>query len=190
LPTQLADALFLHIVENVQGRYNGISLYKGPKLTIFGRGTIPSFLVPLIDLLTQRSLICLTPHQVTINQYVTSNHGIIPHKDGHGQRAVIVTLGSTAKIDFFYQPEEWEPLHTQVYTDGELSTTSQPISLILEPRSAILLTGPSFKDYAHGINAAEVDEVTEDLANIQQLSHPVGSQLPRGIRISIVIWTH
>jgi len=182
-----AESLFRECCA-VPGRYVGISGASGPKLKAYTQNNIPAFIKKAVKPLIQLSLLPSLPHQVSINYYVSPKHSIIPHKDGPGGNALILTLGSSAKLDFYHQKENWNIQQTQVYYEQELTNVT-PVSLLLEPNSALILSATSYLDYAHGIVAADEDEVTEDLLNMKQLSHKIGTKIPRGPRVSIVLWT-
>jgi hypothetical protein len=59
--------------------------------------------------------------------------------------------------------------------------------------SALLLTGPSFFDYAHGISPADSDIwLSENFVNATSLcgAYQEGEEVRRGRRISLVLWSN
>uniref|UniRef100_A0A914LVA9 Fe2OG dioxygenase domain-containing protein n=1 Tax=Meloidogyne incognita TaxID=6306 RepID=A0A914LVA9_MELIC len=89
------------------------------------------------------------PNHVLVNEYLPGQ-GILPHTDGPAffPKISTITLGSHALLDFYEENEE----HREHVG-----------SVLLEPRSLILISGPAYK-LLHGI-----DEVTSDGISIRNL---------------------
>jgi len=111
-----------------------------------------------------------------------------PHKDGEGDRVVIVTLAAPAQIDFYHIIDEFRLTRTRVYGSDELEGKAK-LSVYLEPNSLLLLTGPSFLDYAHHIVPKDQDTISTDMINHHLLNSPLGTTIARGHRISMAVWS-
>jgi len=77
-----------------------------------------------------------------------------------------------------------------VYGEEELANIT-PVRILMEPNSVLLMTGPSFIDYVHGIWKREEDVVEKSLGNFSLLSpdkNKEGEIIKRKERISLVFW--
>ena len=90
----------------------GITKANGPRLRIWRRseidaGGLPAAIAELSRLLREAQVLPAVEElmQVTANQYGDpSSATIVPHKDGRGERAAIVTVLGCATMQFYYQP--------------------------------------------------------------------------------------
>ena len=60
-------------------------------------------------------------------------------------------------------------------------------SLLLEPRSLVLVRDDMYNTYLHGIAETCSDDVTERIANLDVTQARVGDVLERGTRVSLTI---
>ncbi|KAK9686964.1 hypothetical protein K7432_014960 [Basidiobolus ranarum] len=109
-------------------------------------------------------------NHVLINEYL-AGQGIMPHEDGAFYHPTVATisLGSHTLLDFY-------PLR-----DG---TSSPEFSLLLEPRSLVILTENMYLNYRHGIDETTVDDLSEK--SVLNLPHDmVPCVLERTTRLSL-----
>ena len=101
-------------------------------------GPLPAFAVELATTLIAAGLLIEHPDQLIVNEYVPGQ-GISPHVDCEPcfkERIVTVSLGSRCEMDFLAQ-------------EGTRITKT----LMLEPRSALLISGVARYDWMHTIRA-------------------------------------
>ena len=79
-----------------------------------------------------------------MNVYDEDRSFMVPHEDGKGSTAVILSLCSHAVLDFYFDPEKERSIVATKVDDRPLAELGPRISVLLEPRSALLLTGPAF----------------------------------------------
>ncbi|TRY68852.1 hypothetical protein TCAL_03215 [Tigriopus californicus] len=98
------------------------------------------------------------PNNVLLNEYLPGQ-GIMPHFDGDSYHPVITTisLGSHTVLNFYRDFDEDQ-------SDNSLQGRRK-FSLMVEPRSLLVLTQDLYSKYLHGI-----DEVTED--HLDHVSNP------------------
>ncbi|EDO36560.1 predicted protein [Nematostella vectensis] len=124
------------------------------------------------------------PNHVLVNEY-EPGQGIMPHEDGPLFFPVVstISLGSHTLLDFYH------PLKKN--TESQVTTLQDRyfMSLLLEPRSLLLLTEDLYTSYLHGIEGRAHDIFTTDIVNREQckLSKELGSTLIRSTRISLTI---
>eukprot|EP00026_Physarum_polycephalum_P017037 Phypoly_transcript_18121.p1 GENE.Phypoly_transcript_18121~~Phypoly_transcript_18121.p1 ORF type:complete len:239 (+),score=39.64 Phypoly_transcript_18121:60-719(+) len=147
----------------------------------------PKFICNMINDLKERKVLPEDPCQVSVNKY-PKEYQMVPHKDGRGSQGAIVTFVSHAILDFYYLPEG-KSSYTRVYVEEELAHIP-PVRILMEPNSVLLLSGPSFVDYVHGIWQKEEDIVEKSLGNFSLLSKDKqeGQIFKRSERISLVFW--
>ena len=61
------------------------------------------------------------------------------------------------------------------------------MSLLLEPRSLLLLCENLYTDYLHGIAERSEDEITKKIANVNSCESKLGDLLHRNTRVSLTI---
>jgi 2OG-Fe(II) oxygenase superfamily len=196
-----ATALFQEALSmDLLSQTYGITGFRGPRLNIVGAvgadpertfDKLPDALKNLVERLERANLMQVKPFQVTVNVYPSAETELVAHKDGVGDQVVIVSLGEHTVLEF--SRHEHEPAKfTRVFPDAG---DSHVCSLWLRHNSALRLTGASFLDFAHGItkrtgdrfesarfaNAHRFDESDESIAD--------GAVVPRGKRVSIVLWS-
>ena len=173
----------------------GITKANGPRLRIWRRseidaGGLPAAIAELSRLLRGAQVLPEAEElmQVTVNQYGDpASATIVPHKDGRGERAVIVTILGGASMQFYYQPCCGFVPETQVLDPASLGPPSAAV--LLQPRSCLTLTGESFTEWAHGIAPCTLDVADPSVANFSLTGAAAGARLPRSPRISVVFWT-
>lgn len=127
---------------------------KTRKLQCFGPGfdghdssPLPNWLDFLIDKLVESNIFELKdrPNHVLINQY-EADQGIIHHTDGpaYVNRVVIISLESPCIMTFRRKLKSEEI--GEIY-DGDL------LSIVLQPRSALIFSDSIYSEYMHGIDA-------------------------------------
>lgn len=117
--------------------------YKGLSKVLAPTTAIPAALTPLMTALVAKGHMPREPEQVIINEYLPGQ-GIAPHIDQtyhFGPAVCSVSLGSACVMEFKHK-------HT-----GETK------SLILEPRSALVLIGAARYDWLHSIPKRQTDQV-------------------------------
>ncbi|KAK3883994.1 hypothetical protein Pcinc_011721 [Petrolisthes cinctipes] len=151
------------------------------------------------------------PNHVLVNEYL-AGQGIMPHVDGPIFYPTITTisLGSHTLLDL-YLPLQPDLESSQTHTCNTDQVQSTPLthpeqkgqstscpefgssllsesyvgSLLLEPRSLLILQGDLYTSYLHGIGEVKEDVVTEKIFN--RRSHQLGDVLTRSTRISLTI---
>ncbi len=101
-------------------------------------GPLPPFALELGARLIVAKLLTEVPDQLIVNEY-EPGQGITPHVDCEPcfkERIVTVSLGSPCEMDFLSKE------------DAQAST-----SIMLEPRSALLISGPARYEWLHTIRA-------------------------------------
>ncbi|XP_064149581.1 alpha-ketoglutarate-dependent dioxygenase alkB homolog 6 isoform X3 [Loxodonta africana] len=149
---------------------------------------LPLWLQRYVDKVSDLSLFGGLPaNHVLVNQYLPGE-GIMPHEDGPLYYPTITTisLGSHTMLDL-YEPR-------QPNDDGAPEQPRPPprptTSLLLEPRSLLVLRGTAYTRLLHGIAATRVDAL--DAASLPPNatacpSARPGAHLARGTRISLTI---
>ncbi|KAJ7574020.1 hypothetical protein C8J56DRAFT_980513 [Mycena floridula] len=98
------------------------------------------------------------PNHVILNEYLPGQ-GIMPHQDGPAYHPVVTTIsvGSHAVFHYFqYKETQSESPETP---DGRVIDPKPLLSVLLEPRSAIITTGALYASHLHGIEDLEQDVV-------------------------------
>ncbi|XP_059760775.1 alpha-ketoglutarate-dependent dioxygenase alkB homolog 6 isoform X2 [Balaenoptera ricei] len=156
------------------------------------RGMVPERLPPwlqrYVDKVSDLSLFGGLPaNHVLVNQYLPGE-GIMPHEDGplYYPTVSTISLGSHTMLDFYEprQPEDDDP------TEQPRPPPRPATSLLLEPRSLLVLRGTAYTRLLHGIAAASVDAL--DTASLPRNaaacpSAQAGARLVRGTRVSLTI---
>ncbi|XP_017362174.1 alpha-ketoglutarate-dependent dioxygenase alkB homolog 6 isoform X1 [Cebus imitator] len=156
------------------------------------RGMVPERLPPwlqrYVDKVSDLSLFGGFPaNHVLVNQYLPGE-GIMPHEDGplYYPTVSTISLGSHTMLDF-YEPrrlEDDDPME-QPWAPPRPTT-----SLLLEPRSLLVLRGPAYTRLLHGIAAACVDALDAASPPPNAAACPSarpGACLVRGTRVSLTI---
>ncbi|XP_072472441.1 alpha-ketoglutarate-dependent dioxygenase alkB homolog 6 isoform X1 [Notamacropus eugenii] len=125
-------------------------------------------------------------NHVLVNEY-QPGEGIMPHEDGplYYPTVSTISLGSHTILDMYLprRPElEKDPQEEQPQFQPKFS-------LLLEPRSLLVLRGEAYTHLLHGIRPTLMDSLTKTpVANASACpSAEPGALLPRGTRISLTI---
>ncbi|XP_067681827.1 alpha-ketoglutarate-dependent dioxygenase alkB homolog 6-like isoform X3 [Haliotis asinina] len=133
------------------------------------------------------------PNHVLVNEYLPGQ-GIMPHEDGPLFYPTVstISLGSHTLLDFYHHLKD-----VPDQRDGGEETQFQASlcfkdryfqSMLLEPRSLVLVMGDMYKVHLHGIAETTVDSITDQVANIDMCSiAKCGDTLQRGTRVSLTI---
>ncbi|XP_063289290.1 alpha-ketoglutarate-dependent dioxygenase alkB homolog 6 isoform X2 [Pelobates fuscus] len=125
-------------------------------------------------------------NHVLVNEY-KSGEGIMPHEDGplYYPTVTTISLGSHIVLDFYL------PVDRECLEDQQLGSKSEDqrhvFSLLLEPRSLLLLREDLYTRYLHGIRPVMCDTLSHTVANLAQCSASSEETLQRGTRVSLTI---
>ncbi|RDD44295.1 Alpha-ketoglutarate-dependent dioxygenase alkB-like protein 6 [Trichoplax sp. H2] len=128
------------------------------------------------------------PNHVLVNEY-QPGEGIMPHEDGPLFYPTIATinLGSHIFLDFYHHLENSND--SKDNEDGDTTNFKKRYlaSLLLEPRSLLILKNDLYTNYLHGIQERTTDVVDEKVVNIKFCQSKLGDVLTRKTRISLTI---
>ncbi|XP_071832863.1 alpha-ketoglutarate-dependent dioxygenase alkB homolog 6-like isoform X2 [Apostichopus japonicus] len=118
------------------------------------------------------------PNHVLVNEY-KPGQGIMPHEDGPLFYPVVTTinLGSHSVLQFSHHS-----VKQQMVDDG-----SKDFSLLLQPRSLLMLKNVVYTDYLHGIAELSKDTLGDDIVNLDATGQALGDCLLRETRVSLTI---
>ncbi|XP_030878235.1 alpha-ketoglutarate-dependent dioxygenase alkB homolog 6 isoform X1 [Leptonychotes weddellii] len=129
----------------------------------------------------------LPANHVLVNQYLPGE-GIMPHEDGplYYPTVSTISLGSHTMLDLYEprQPKDDDP------AEQPRSPPRPATSLLLEPRSLLVLRGTAYTRLLHGIAAARVDALDATSLPPNAAACPSarpGASLVRGTRVSLTI---
>ncbi|KAJ3108330.1 Alpha-ketoglutarate-dependent dioxygenase alkB 6 [Phlyctochytrium planicorne] len=103
----------------------------------------------------------IIPNHVLINEY-HPGQGIMPHVDGPAYFPAVATisLGGHTVLDLYHQPENPNP--TSVVENALHEQTRQPTcSILLEPRSLVVIQDDVYTHHLHGIADRTEDVVDQ-----------------------------
>lgn len=123
-----------------------------------------------------------TANHVLVNEY-KPGEGIMPHEDGplYHPTVTTISLGSHTLLDFY------TPLSS---TEGAALQTAESrflFSLLVRPRSLLILQDEMYQRLLHGIQGREQDTLTEKVVNLSAAGAQLGEELNRGTRVSLTI---
>ncbi|XP_064600188.1 alpha-ketoglutarate-dependent dioxygenase alkB homolog 6-like [Liolophura sinensis] len=125
------------------------------------------------------------PNHVLVNEY-KPGQGIMPHQDGDLFYPTVstITLGSHTLLDFYHHINS-----TDQRSSGSASLAERHfLSLLLQPRSLVLVKDDMYKVHLHGISERVTDEVTDLIANLDSCKDAhTGDRLTRETRVSLTI---
>ncbi|KAK0058461.1 alpha-ketoglutarate-dependent dioxygenase alkB 6 [Biomphalaria pfeifferi] len=142
------------------------------------------------------------PNHVLVNEYLPGQ-GIMPHEDGPLFYPVVTTinLGSHTFLDFYTpidgQDDQPQNKNTNVtvcdhneskqksFNDESSFEKRYFLSVLLEPRSLIMVCDDMYKIYLHGIAEKKSDIVTDKVANLNTTPYAIGDTLDRKTRVSL-----
>lgn len=162
-----------HLNNRTLQNWGGLPHLKGMLST-----PLPSFLTPLLNLLLSTSIFpsSQSPNHVLINRYFPGQ-GIHPHVDGpaYKPRAAIVSLLAPILMDFY-------PVHNDCPGVAEYD---QPCAtLLLRPRSCLVLTLQAYNNFYHAIAERQYDTIQPSVLNAR--SHEY-TTYQRQERISLTV---
>ena len=117
-------------------------------------------------------------NHVLLNEY-HPGQGIMPHLDGPMFHPTIstISLGSHTVINFYKEEGE----NSSLKFEDRLVT-----SLLVEPRSLLVLQDEMYHQLLHGIEEIHEDKIDDKICNLDN-STVIGSIIPRKTRISLTI---
>uniref|UniRef100_A0A8D0CAJ9 AlkB homolog 6 n=1 Tax=Salvator merianae TaxID=96440 RepID=A0A8D0CAJ9_SALMN len=133
-------------------------------------------------------------NHVLVNEY-RPGEGIMPHEDGplYFPTVTTINLGSHTLLDFYYPVSRGQPAERNKEMAGQKGPAAQTeeqrhfLSLLLKPRSLLVLQDDMYTQYLHGIRPVTEDIVTEKVANAGVCDSELGGALHRGTRVSLTI---
>ncbi|XP_078671529.1 putative RNA/DNA demethylase ALKBH6 isoform X1 [Branchiostoma floridae x Branchiostoma belcheri] len=132
------------------------------------------------------------PNHVLVNEY-QQGQGIMPHEDGplFYPTVTTVNLGSHTLLDFYkpLPPGGEGDAGSQEQTDQASSEDQRYcMSLLLQPRSLLVLQEDLYHRFLHGIAERATDDVTDTVANLTSCGGvAVGDTLTRDTRVSLTV---
>lgn len=121
-------------------------------------------------------------NHVLVNEY-RAGEGIMPHEDGplYHPTVTTVSLGSHTLLDF-YSPV------CSLEAEGPQTEESRFLfSLLVRPRSLLILQDDMYQRLLHGIQPREQDTLSEHVVNLAAAGGAAGETLTRGTRVSLTI---
>ncbi|XP_061649452.1 alpha-ketoglutarate-dependent dioxygenase alkB homolog 6 [Phyllopteryx taeniolatus] len=127
-----------------------------------------------------------TANHVLVNEY-KPGEGIMPHEDGplYHPTVTTITLGSHALLDFYTPVSRLEVDDDNAV--AALEGDRHLFSLLLRPRSLLVLQDDAYRNVLHGIGACERDVLTGKVLNLHVAGAQLGETLTRGTRVSLTI---
>ncbi|XP_077584494.1 putative RNA/DNA demethylase ALKBH6 [Stigmatopora nigra] len=121
-----------------------------------------------------------TANHVLVNEY-KPGEGIMPHEDGplYYPAVTTITLGSHTLLDLY------APVGNDTVSASE--DERHLFSLLLRPRSLLVLRDDAYRNLLHGIGAQDTDELTDKVLNLNAAGARPGETLRRGTRVSLTI---
>ena len=121
-------------------------------------------------------------NHVLVNEY-KQGEGIMPHEDGplYHPTVTTISLGSHTLLDFYRPVSSLE---------GEAPQTEENrylFSLLVKPRSLLILQDEMYKRLLHGIQGCTQDMLTDKVVNLSANGALTGETLTRGTRVSLTI---
>ncbi|RWS28086.1 hypothetical protein B4U80_00034, partial [Leptotrombidium deliense] len=131
------------------------------------------------------------PNHILINEYLPGQ-GIMPHEDGSLFYPTVATvnLGSHSVVNFYKKGETQELVPDYLTEDnaGDYMNNKQILfSLLVQPRSLLILKEDAYKNYMHGIQEISKDLIDDSIANLGQTGISLNDTLERKTRISLTI---
>ncbi|KAG5844068.1 alpha-ketoglutarate-dependent dioxygenase alkB homolog 6 [Anguilla anguilla] len=123
-----------------------------------------------------------TANHVLVNEY-NPGQGIMPHEDGplYYPTVSTISLGSHTVLDFYH------PINSAQTDVPQTEESRYCLSLLVQPRSLLVLQDEMYKHYLHGIQGVVQDTLTDRVANLSHATACAGDCLTRGTRVSLTI---
>ncbi|KAM8953780.1 putative RNA/DNA demethylase ALKBH6 [Pelodytes ibericus] len=118
-------------------------------------------------------------NHVLVNEYKTGE-GIMPHEDGplYFPTVTTISLGSHTLLDFYLPVDQL----------GNVEDERHVLSLLLEPRSLLVVREDLYTAHLHGIRPLTSDTLSLTVANLDMCTVPrPGETLHRTTRVSLTI---
>ncbi|XP_062996393.1 alpha-ketoglutarate-dependent dioxygenase alkB homolog 6 [Elgaria multicarinata webbii] len=127
-------------------------------------------------------------NHVLVNEY-RPGEGIMPHEDGclYFPTVTTINLGSHTLLDFYHPVSRGQQTEDEEESTPRTEEQRHFQSLLLKPRSLLVLREDMYVRYLHGIRPAPEDAVTEKVANAALCGSALGETLQRGTRVSLTI---
>ncbi|XP_042282889.1 alpha-ketoglutarate-dependent dioxygenase alkB homolog 6 [Thunnus maccoyii] len=128
-------------------------------------------------------------NHVLVNEY-KEGEGIMPHEDGplYHPTVTTISLGSHTLLDF-YTPVSSLDDDDDDADDAPLTEENRYLlSLLVRPRSLLILQDEMYQRLLHGIKACTQDTLTDKVLNLAAAGGALpGETLTRGTRVSLTI---
>ncbi|XP_076011905.1 putative RNA/DNA demethylase ALKBH6 [Genypterus blacodes] len=123
-----------------------------------------------------------TANHVLLNEY-KEGEGIMPHEDGplYHPTVTTISLGSHTLLDFY------KPVGSLDADAPQTEESRYVFSLLVKPRSLLVLQDEMYKKLLHGIQACGEDTLTDKVLNLHAAGALQGETLTRGTRVSLTI---
>ncbi|XP_063794037.1 alpha-ketoglutarate-dependent dioxygenase alkB homolog 6 [Pseudophryne corroboree] len=125
-------------------------------------------------------------NHVLVNEY-KPGEGIMPHEDGplYYPTVTTISLGSHTVLDFYL------PLSQGLSEENDKVSKTEDqrhvFSLLLEPRSLLVLREDLYVNYLHGIHPLTQDTLSHRVANLDRCAAHAEETLTRRTRVSLTI---
>ncbi|XP_043946207.1 alpha-ketoglutarate-dependent dioxygenase alkB homolog 6 [Protopterus annectens] len=125
-------------------------------------------------------------NHVLVNEY-NPREGIMPHEDGplYFPTVTTISLGSHTLLDFYHPVRRGD--QEEEASIPQTEENRYFLSLLVEPRSLLILRDEMYITYLHGIKPVYEDIVNENIANIKATNASIGDVLQRSRRVSLTI---
>ncbi len=158
-----------------------------------GRGMVPEPIPPWLQTCIKKidDLAVFgdkTPNHVLVNEYLPGQ-GIMPHLDGPMYHPIVstISLGCHTLLDF-YKPLPDDASETSGDAQCASFADRHFASVLLQPRSLILVMDEMYTKYLHGIAERTEDVITDKVANTEECRVSSGDILNRATtRVSLTI---
>ncbi|XP_068602789.1 alpha-ketoglutarate-dependent dioxygenase alkB homolog 6 [Brachionichthys hirsutus] len=123
-----------------------------------------------------------TANHVLVNEY-KEGEGIMPHEDGplYHPTVTTISLGSHAVLDLY------APVGGPGGAAPQTEASRLVASLLLKPRSLLILQDETYRRLLHGIRPVARDTLTDKVANLAAAGAAPGETLTRGTRVSLTV---
>ncbi|XP_071777794.1 putative RNA/DNA demethylase ALKBH6 [Centroberyx gerrardi] len=123
-----------------------------------------------------------TANHVLVNEY-KQGEGIMPHEDGplYHPTVTTVSLGSHTLLDFY------RPVSSQGGDAPQTEESRHLFSLLVRPRSLLILQEETYQNLLHGIQPCDQDTLTDRVVNLPAAGALPGETLTRGTRVSLTV---
>ncbi|WAR19213.1 ALKB6-like protein [Mya arenaria] len=132
------------------------------------------------------------PNHVLVNEY-EAGQGIMPHVDGplYFPTVSTISLGSHTLLDFYKPIQEHSESENMNVNSETIATAFEDryvSSILLQPRSLILVRDDMYTRYLHGIAERTDDIINTSVANLDKcVGVNVGDKITRTTRVSLTI---